>query len=225
MTYLLKWLLALAAFPLPGQPFLRLACHLVGPYKHRRRLVRLSGRTFVSPYAEIACRNLSLGQRVFIDDHVTLYAHADGGTLSIGDDSSIQRYTILELAQGGHIRIGRHTHIQAGCQLTAAKGSIIIGDYVQIAPRCGLYPYQHGFALTEVPIARQPLTSKGDIVIEDDVWLGVGAILLDGVTVGRGAIVAAGAVVTSDVPPFAIAAGVPAQVIGYRGRQDAAVPA
>lgn len=216
MTYLLKLLLTLARVPLPGQPFLRLACRLVGPYKNRRRLVRLSGRTFISPYAEIACRNLSLGARVFIDDHVTLYAHADGGSLSIGDDSSLQRYTILELAQGGNIRIGRHTHIQAGCQLTAAKGSILIGDHVQIAPRCGLYPYQHGFAATDIPIARQPLTSKGDIVIEDDVWLGVGAIVLDGVTIGRGAVVAAGAVVTTSIPPFAIAAGVPARVIGHR---------
>lgn len=233
MNYLLRFLLTLARIPLLGGLFLRLACRLVGPYKNRRLLIRLSGRSFISPYASIHCPNLRLGQRVFIDDHVTLYAHPfgnaqgkpfddtqgkrDGGAISLGDDSSLQRHTILEVIQGGSISIGRNTHVQSGCHLTAAKASIIIGDDVQLAPRCALYPYQHGFADLSVPIARQPLTSKGDIIIEDGAWLGVGAIVLDGVTIGRGAIVGAGAVVTASIPPFAIAVGVPARIVGERG--------
>ncbi len=223
MTYLLRFLLTLARIPLLGGLFLRLACRLVGPYKNRRLLIRLSGRSFVSPYANIHCPDLRLGQRVFIDDHVTLYAHPSGkaqreeGAIRLGDDASLQRHTILEVIQGGSISIGRNTHIQSGCHLTAAKASIILGDDVQLAPRCALYPYQHGFADPAVPIARQPLTSKGDIVIEDGAWLGVGVIVLDGVTIGRGAIVGAGAVVTTSIPPFAIAAGVPARIIGERG--------
>lgn len=58
--------------------------------------------------------------------------------------------------------------------------------------------------------------SKGDIVVEDDVWIGFGATILSGVTIGQGAIIAAGAVVTKDIPPYAIAGGVPAKVIKYR---------
>jgi acetyltransferase-like isoleucine patch superfamily enzyme len=216
MDYFLRFLLILAQMPVIGGLFLRLACRAVGPYKNRRLLIRLSGRSFISPYAAIRCPSLRLGRRVFIDDQVTLYAHGDGGGLSLGDDSSLQRHSILELIQGGAITIGRNTHIQSGCHLTAAKANIVIGDDVQLAPRCALYPYQHGFSDPALPIARQPLTSKGDIVIKDGAWLGVGAIVLDGVTIGRGAVVGAGAVVTASIPDFAIAAGAPARVIGWR---------
>jgi acetyltransferase-like isoleucine patch superfamily enzyme len=134
----------------------------------------------------------------------------------VGAESSIQRYTILELIQGGEITIGRNTHIQARCNLTAALGGIHIGDNVQIAPNCAFYPYQHGFSDPATPIARQPITSKGDIIIEDDAWLGVGVIVMDNVTIGRGAVIGAGAVVTKDIPPLAIAVGAPAKVVGYR---------
>ena len=208
MARLLKACLTLAGLPLIGELFLRLACRLVGPYKARRRLIALSGRSFVSPRADILCPQL--------EDHVTLYAHRDGGGVRLGDDSSLQRFTILETIQGGSITIGQGTHVQSGCNLTAAKGSIRIGDNVQLAPRCALYPYQHSFASRETPIVRQPVTTRGDIVIEDDAWLGVGVIVLDGVTIGRGAVVGAGAVVTESIPPYAIAVGVPAKVIGFR---------
>lgn len=218
---LLKLLLHLAPLPLVGGLFLRLACQLTGPYKARRQIIGLTGRTFISPYADIHCSRLSLGERVFIDDDVTLYTHRDGGEVRIGPESSLQRHTILELAQGGDIFIGRNTHIQAGCHLTAALGSIRIGDDVQLAPRCALYPYQHGHGDLAQAMCWQPITSKGDIVIEDDVWLGVGAIVLDGVTIGRGAIVGAGAVVTASIPPYAIAVGAPARVVGQR-RQNRA---
>ncbi len=215
-TRLLKVCLTLAGLPLVGGLFLRLACRLVGPYKARRQLITLSGRSFVSPAADIHCPQLTLGRRVFIDDHVTIFAHRDGGGVNLGADSSLQRYTILELIQGGSITIGQGTHIQSGCNLTAALGSIRIGDNVQLAPRCALYPYQHSFGSREMPIVRQPVTTRGDIVLEDDVWLGVGVIVLDGVTIGRGAVVGAGAVVTESIPAYAIAAGVPARVISQR---------
>ncbi len=216
---LLKALLAAARLPLVGGLCLRLACRLTGPYKARRQIIGLTGRTFVSPFADIHCPRLSLGERVFIDDDVTVYAHRDGGEVRIGPECSVQRHTIFELAQGGNIIIGRNTHIQAGCHLTAALGSICIGDDVQLAPRCALYPYQHGYRDLEQAMCWQPITSKGDIVIEDDVWLGVGAIVLDGVTIGRGAVIGAGAVVTESIPAYAIAVGAPARVVGHRRQQ------
>ena len=217
---LIKLLLALAPLPLVGGWFLRGAMRLVGPYKARRRLINWSGRRFISPHADIHCPDLHLGQGVFIDDHVTLFAHRDGGGIRIGDHSSVQRFTILETIRGGQITIGQHTHIQAGCNLTAALGNIHIGNHVQLAPRCALYPYQHGISDLTIPIAQQPITSRGDIIIEDDVWLGVGVIVMDGVTIGRGAVIGAGAVVTHDIPPLAIAVGIPARVIAYRDHRD-----
>jgi acetyltransferase-like isoleucine patch superfamily enzyme len=78
-----------------------------------------------------------------------------------------------------------------------------------------VYPYDHGTALG-VPIDEQPITSKGPIVIGDEAWLGTGTIVLSGVTIGRGAIVGAGSVVTRDVPPDSIAGGNPARVLGVR---------
>ena len=74
------------------------------------------------------------------------------------------------------------------------------------------------FPFRGVTIGGEPYgaTSKGDIILEDDVWIGCRAIILSGVHIGQGAIVAAGAVVTSDVPPYAIVGGVPAKVLKYR---------
>ena len=84
-----------------------------------------------------------------------------------------------------------------------------------IAPNCAFYPYDHSIAPDEL-IKNQPLQTKGGIVIDDDVWLGCGAIVLDGVRIGKGAVIGAGAVVTKDVPDGAIAAGLPARVINMR---------
>ncbi|HEY52210.1 MAG TPA: acyltransferase [Caldilineae bacterium] len=215
-TRILKLFLALAALPLVGASFLKLASKLAGPYKARRKLINFSGKSYISPWADIHCPQLQVGQRVFIDDDVTIFAHQDSGKAIIGQESSIQRYTVLELIQGGAITIGRNTHIQARCNLTAALGGIHIGDNVQLAPNCALYSYQHGFSDPAIPISKQPITSKGDILIEDDAWLGVGVIVLDGVTIGRGAIIGAGAVVTESIPPMAIAVGSPARVVGRR---------
>ena len=69
-------------------------------------------------------------------------------------------------------------------------------------------------------IREQPLVSKGDIVIEDDVWLGYGVIVLNGVHIGSGAVIGAGSVVTRDIPPNAIAMGIPARVVNTRSGVD-----
>ncbi len=214
--FYLRALLHLGKTPLLGHFFLMWAAWAVGPYKNRRLLAALTDGAFVSPWADIHCPRLTLGKHTFIDDDVTIYAHPDSGEVQIGANSSINRYTVIEIGAAGSVLIGQNTHIQGRCNMKGFVGDLIIGDNVQIAPGCMFSPYQHGFGDPNMPVKDQPLTSKGPIIIEDDAWLGMGVKVLDGVTIGRGAVVGAGAVVTRDVPPYAIAVGVPAKVISYR---------
>jgi acetyltransferase-like isoleucine patch superfamily enzyme len=158
---------------------------------------------------------LDLGQNIFVDDGVMIYQDEDGGPVELGDGVKLFRETIIQTGQGGHIKVGSQTHIQPRCQLSAYKSPILIGQRVEIAPYCAFYPYNHGMAADQ-PIRTQPLQSKGGITIEDDAWLSVGVIVLDGVRIGKGAVVGAGAVVTKDIPANSISSGVPARVIKMR---------
>lgn len=107
-----------------------------------------------------------------------------------------------QLSLGSSIDIGEYTHIRA-------SGGVTIGDRVLIAASVVITSREHPVALP-----RYGVTKDAPVVIEDDVWIGAGAIVLPGVTIGRGAIVGAGAVVTAPVPPFTIVGGVPARQIG-----------
>lgn len=202
-----------------GRACMWLASLLVGPYKEKKVLANLTPKPYISPRAQIWCANLHLGQSAFIDDDVTLYAHDGASGIHIGDRVHIHRGTIIEVGDGGQVVIDHDTHIQAGCNLKAFLRDLRIGAQVQMAPRCALSPYEHGFDDLSRPIRQQPIQSKGDIVVGDDVWFGVGVIVLDGVTIGEGAVLGAGAVVTRNIPPRAIAAGVPAKVIRMRGER------
>jgi acetyltransferase-like isoleucine patch superfamily enzyme len=213
------WLnMQLSPTPGLGRTFAWMAGLPLGPYKARWPLANITRNPYISPLAQVACPRISFGPGCFIDDYVTLFGARDSGPLRLGSRVHLNRGTILELGAGGQITIGDDTHIQPNCNLNAFVGQIRIGARVMIAPGCGLFPYQHGFDDLTRPMSQQALTSKGDIVIEDDVWLSAGAKVLDGVHIGRGAVVAAGAVVTGDIPAGAIAGGVPARIIGQRGQ-------
>ena len=112
------------------------------------------------------------------------------------------------------VSIGGGTLIGENCFLDGYSG-LTIGRHVLMAHNASIIAEDHGFATRRIPIHQQPKT-VGPVVIGDDVWIGCGARILKGVTVGQGAIVGAGAVVTKDVPPYAIVGGVPARVIGMR---------
>lgn len=141
-----------------------------------------------------------------------------GGRIAIGSGTILGPHTMLQ-AYGGEIVLGEHCSINPFCVLYG-HGGLHIGNYVRIATHCVFVPANHVFDDPDIPITRQGLTTKG-IRIDDDVWLGAGCRVLDGVVIGRGAVVAAGSVVTKDVPPMTIVAGVPARMIGRRGATDA----
>ena len=188
-----------------------LASWVSPPYKAASYLARMNLRGYIAPTATIHNKNLHSGAHIFIGDRVIIYQADDAGQVKIGAGVHIHRDTIIETGLGGSLTIGDNTHIQPRCQFSAYVGSIIIGSNTQIAPNCAFYPYNHSFAPGEL-IRNQPIKSKGDIVIEDDALLGVGVIVLDGVRIGKGAVIGAGSVVSRDIPDGAIALGVPARV-------------
>lgn len=117
------------------------------------------------------------------------------------------------------IIIGKNTFIGRGvCITTNSSGlsSISIGSDVLLAQDVMIIGGNHRFDRLDVPIRKQGEGTQGHIVIEDDVWIGARAIVLTGVKIGRGSVIAAGAVVTKDVPMFSIVAGTPARVVGMR---------
>jgi acetyltransferase-like isoleucine patch superfamily enzyme len=131
-------------------------------------------------------------------------------------DVYIHRGTIIEVGQGCQVLIGSGTHIQANCSLHSYVSNIKIGRHVMIAPHCGFFSYQHKTDDLSQPMCLQDFVTKGDILIADDVWLGTGAKVMDGVHIGQGAVIGAGAVVTHNIPPYSIAMGVPARVVCSR---------
>lgn len=185
------------------------------PYYERRRLARYNSKGYVAPSATIHHPHLQLGANVFIGDRVVIFRDKNGGPVELAERVYLYGDTCIQTGDGGSLKIGSDTHIQPRCQFSAYKAPIQIGCGVQIAPNCAFYPYAHGIAPGE-PIRKQPLQTKGGIIINDDAWLGCGVIVLDGVTIGKGAVVGAGAVVTQDVPDNAIAMGVPARVVKMR---------
>jgi acetyltransferase-like isoleucine patch superfamily enzyme len=186
------------------------------PYLGRARLANLNPKgRYVSPKATIYHNLLRIGPNVFIDDGVIIYRDKNGGPVELSKGVHLHRDVIVQTGQNGSVNIGADTHVQPRCLFSAFMAPIQIGAFVEIAPNCAFYPYDHGFKPDE-PIRNQPLQTKGGIIIGDEAWLGYGVIVLDGVKIGRGAVVAAGAVVTKDIPDGAIAGGVPARVIKMR---------
>lgn len=113
------------------------------------------------------------------------------------------------------VRVGRNVTINEYVFLDGF-GGLEIGDDCRIAHGCSFISEDHVFDDPDTPIRLQGKIAK-PIVVEADVWLGCGVRVLRGVKIGHGSVVGAGSVVTRDIPPFSIAVGVPARIIGQRG--------
>jgi len=139
------------------------------------------------------------------------------GSIDIGSGSELASNVVL-YPYNGTIHLGQNIHLGPGTVLYG-HGGIIIGDDCVIAMHCRILSSEH-----TIPPKNRHIRWEADILkptrLGKDVWLGAGVTVLGGVTIGEGCVVGAGAVVASDLPPYAIAYGVPAQVKGWR--KDAA---
>lgn len=157
-------------------------------------------------------RGVSIGSTVYLDG-----LSEDG--LNIGNNVSLGAYVSI-------ICTGSMKHLGKGCSIgdstgigaysfIGAAGGVEIGKNVIMGQWVSFHSENHNFERLDVPIRMQGVNHKG-IVVEDDCWIGVKVTLLDGARVGRGSIIGAGSVVRGDIPPFSIAAGIPAKVIRSR---------
>ncbi|VVB52532.1 2,3,4,5-tetrahydropyridine-2,6-dicarboxylate N-acetyltransferase [uncultured archaeon] len=132
-----------------------------------------------------------------------------------GEDVFIEKGVFFGFGSG--IEIGSHSALGVRAEVMGAGrcgGRLIIGDYVQMGPDIAFLTIEH--TLEDFPYKPDTPHRALKIVVEDEVFIGMRAIILPGVTIGRGAVVGAGAVVTKDVPPYAVVGGVPARVIRMR---------
>lgn len=118
-----------------------------------------------------------------------------------------------------HARFGRGVTLgdNAGIGINASVGAQThIGNDVMMGPDCVIYTVMHRFDRTDIPIREQGYGPIRPVTIQNDCWIGGRVTILPGVTLGKGCVIGAGAVVAKDVPPYAVAVGVPAKVIRYR---------
>jgi acetyltransferase-like isoleucine patch superfamily enzyme len=167
--------------------------------------------------------HIHLEPGVYLDQGVYLHACPNG--IKIGRNSYLMHGSVLHvynfrnLPHSG-IWIGQDSLI-GEYNVIRGQGGVTIGNRVYTSPLVQLLAVNHVYQDPTRSFVEQGITAEG-IVIEDDVWIGAGAIVTDGVHIGQGSVIAAGAVVTKDVPPLTVVAGVPARVIKHITAEDLA---
>lgn len=153
--------------------------------------MHIGKNSIISPHAIIEQpENVYIGDNVQIKPGVVL--RPETGLIYVGNNVVINHYTVIH-----------------------AKGGLEISDWTIIGPHCGIYAQNHSFESFDMPITKQPNKGLGIILMGDN-WLGAGCIILDGVTLGKGTIVGAGAVVTKSFPMAKVIAGNPAKILKNR---------
>jgi acetyltransferase-like isoleucine patch superfamily enzyme len=180
-----------------------------------RLLLRMDGVAAIENGVRLRFADqIRLGRHVYLDQGCYLHACPQG--ITIGDNTLVMHGSVLHVYNFRHlphafIHIGRDSLI-GEYNVLRGQGGITIGDRVYTSPFVQILAVNHVYDDPTRPMVEQGITAEG-ITVEDDVWIGSGAILTDGVRVGQGAVIAAGAVVTQEVAPHTVVGGVPARVI------------
>lgn len=175
------------------------------------RIYEVGENTIIDPAVEICLEHdLKDGRGIFIGRDCVIYPR---NRLVLGDMNANPEANMV---------IGNNVLINAGGYLSG-EGGLQIGNFVLIGPNVNILSAGHEFGNPDKPIQKQGLT-YGKIIIEDDAWIGAGSVVLQGITIGKGAIVGAGSVVTRNVPPYAIVIGNPARIVKYRNSQEPEKP-
>ncbi|GAA6620442.1 DapH/DapD/GlmU-related protein [Scytonema sp. NUACC26] len=187
---------------------------------YRSIFSRVGSSVYIQEGVEfIGASAIEIGNGVHIFKGVCL----DGGKhqnnkLFLADGVAIERNVNIGCLEDTVIHIGQKTFLGPGVCI-AGPGNITIGKRCLIAANTGIYANNHKFSDPIEPIKYHGISRKG-IAIEDDCWIGHAVTVLDGVTIGKGSVIGAGAVVTEDIPPDSVAVGVPARVIKYRATKQ-----
>ncbi len=154
---------------------------------------------------------VAIDASAFVSADARITESSRGTKIVVGARSRIEAFVIVRCVGGtGDIVIGRDCYINEHCVLYSGSG-ITIGDDVLLAPGVSIVPANHDFSRRDIPIRQQGFRpSKGGVVVGSGAWIGARAVLLDGARVGEGAIVAAGSVVSGEIPANEIWAGIPA---------------
>jgi acetyltransferase-like isoleucine patch superfamily enzyme len=188
---------------------------------HRLRLEALGAGSEIEAGVSLQYPNrIRIGSGARIGRNATLRANTEQRPgITLGDGVWVQDSVIIN-ANRGQVTLGARSWLGPFC-LVYGNGGVSIGANVLVAAHTSINTVSHESTRCDIPINDQPVLTD-PVVIEDDVWIGLNAVILQGVTIGRGAIVGAGAVVTKSVPAWSIAVGVPAKVVGRRnGAPDA----
>lgn len=180
-----------------------------------RLIMNLKGWVAIEPSVRLRFANrIELHSSVYLDQGTYLHASPQG--IHIGPRTRVMHGSVLhvynfrDLPNAG-IWIGEDSLI-GEYNVIRGQGGVTIGDRVYTSPHTQIIAVNHVFDDPGRPFVRQGITAEG-IVVEDDVWIGAGAILTDGIRVGRGSVVAAGAVVVEDVAAHTVVGGVPAKYL------------
>ncbi len=180
-----------------------------------RLILKMDGLVAIEPNVRLRYADgIRLHRGVYLDEGVYLHARPRG--IEIGENtfvmnhSELHVYNFRRLPHAG-IKIGKNCLI-GEFNVLRGQGGITMGDNVYTSPFVQIVAVNHVYDDPTRPIIAQGITAQG-ILIDNDAWIGSGAVILDGVHIGQGAVVAAGAVVTSDVPAHTVVGGVPAKVI------------
>lgn len=194
---------------------LRTRLHAVTTRARLARVARAGRGVHLDPGVLLSYpQRIHLGHGARISRNVALRANSplEPG-IAIGDQCMVQDGALLNASEG-YVHVGDRTWIGPFCVIYG-NGGVRIGRDVMIAAQSCITSVGHRHDELHIPMMAQGI-EVGPVTIEDDVWIGMNCTILPGVTIGRGAIVAAGAVVRSNVAPYTIVGGVPARQIAQR---------